>query len=547
MAAPSSVTVRHAAYGTLANGADVRLLAEPDDGGLSEEARAAIEKVFYMAWRAERRRSAPYFVFVPLDYRPDGGAAHWGLIRISHLGRGSMGAVIVAWAAILSVEDLDAIDWATHRLLQTAFPSAHLPETGDRLPARLCRLAPAESSAEALTDYVEAFDRAAYRMWPDQERFNRSQIAVEAPGEAYLSPLSPEGALFGLWERVGRWRADVSYCTWSGLASEGSGPPRRDFDLLLGKAGRDPLGPEAIPIGATANGEGLSEPTVAWHSLREYRTGVVPAGKVKAATEADVAEVVRGMLQSLRPSLELGQTSALSRFFDYALKPNAPSVLRLALPRLLEGAVASVPARTGAELIRLYVENVLPRLRASRLEADPAYTPARLAVEHGALHALSKDAIAALTPVYLVAPSAQPDLLAPFLTALAGAPPREVDWTAFIDVTLRSTDVEPGRLRQALARLAGLAWRAPDHRDAALEVVAQAAAVDVRDALPIVSAARAQDRREVFAAVCRRRARGAAERAWRRRDASALAREATVLLQLHRRGRELLQSAEARS
>ena len=515
------VPVTLAAFGTLSNGSDVRLLASPDDGSLSSEARAAIESLFYKAWRGSRRRMSPYFAFLPLDHDAAGQAANWGLMRVSHLGSASMGAVVVVWVAIISTQALDAIGWQTHRLWSSALPEPRLPEPGELTSRRVCELGAAWS--ESLDPYLEDFERAAFALCGDAgpPRQVSARVLIEPPVHAQQQPLTPEGALFGIWSQLGHWCADLSYCTW-GEIDDGSTGDGTAFNILVGPSAAKDLGRRLIPLGAADEGAGLAEPSPGWLMVRQMETGISSARELLELREDQAVELAGELFDWARESLVQGTYSPLERLLEASLRPEGSAagdsrMLRGSLPRVLRHALGQLPEPTKSGILEYYIRSLLPRLKASPSDPNPAHTVARLALDHRAVVSLSSESLAALGPALFDMPPGEHDLLQRLLAAVRLTPPDKVNWTGLLSLALSDRATDPERLDEALVDLIAGGWGFSEHRPAAEEGLAQF--VDDKDpvaALAIVGAAAAESRRGLFAAIAARRVKARPSRG--RRD-----------------------------
>jgi hypothetical protein len=505
------ITVRLAAFGTLSNGSDVRLLAEPSDDSLSVEAKGTIETFFYSAWRGVARQSSEsYFAFLQLDSRD------WGLIRVDRLGRATTGDVIVAWVALIDTEQLDAIQWATHRLFETALPSpTYLPQPNTRLDPLVAALS--QGGSEALEVYNEAFDRVACRFWDDKGAFvpGRAQIGVEPPTEGGAMPLTPEGVLFGLWDRLGKWRADIAYCTWCGI--EEFADQQLVLRLLIGRSGIDALGAEAVRVGATIDGEDLEPPSESWVQIRKLETGVISAQAAREKTEQDVAAMAVALWRRMYETTRIGDFEPWAEFaqLTVAVRPNASpaaeglSLIRPALPRLLEIALSELDPDLGVKAVEYYVAALLPLLAPTSDDPNPAHEVARLAIEADLVHRLSTPTIMALAPVLFDMAEGEHDLLEPLLKRLRTQRPSVVNWGGFLAAMRVPRATEEERRTDVVQTLAVGASRSPAHHDDALEQIAQI--VDgggIRAGLRLVGAAPPEDRPGLFVAVSGNRRSG---------------------------------------
>lgn len=505
------VPVKLAAFGTLSNGSDVRLLASPRDNSLSSEARGVIESFFYKAWRGSRRRTAPYFAFLPLDHGPSGEATHWGLMRVSHLGAASMGAMVVVWVAVIATSDLDRIGWQTHRLWSSALPEPRLPEPGERMAERVCELGPAWSVG--LDAYLEGFERAAFALCDDAgpPRRPMAHILVDPPADAQQQPLTHEGALFGVWSQLGHWCADLSYCTWGEIDDDGSMADPADFNVLVGPSASRDAGRRTVRLGGSDEADDAPDPSAAWLMVRQMETGISSAGELLDLREDQAAELARDLFLWARETFRQGIYSPLARLVDSALAPQEPSpghsrMLLGAIPRILEHALAQLDdaARTG--FLEFYLQTVLPRLKPTPSDPNPAHTVARIALERRAIHRVSDQGLEQLGPALFDMPPGDHDLLEPLLAALRSVPPAEVNWSGLLGVALSDRATDPDRLGDVLVDLIAGAWNTGPHHAAAEEGLAQF--IDdkgVAAALAIVGAAPEKARRSLFAAIAARR------------------------------------------
>ncbi|MBN8553063.1 MAG: hypothetical protein J0L52_09245 [Caulobacterales bacterium] len=508
--------VRLAAFGTLSNGSDVRLLASPRDEPLSSEARAAIEQFFYKAWRGSRRRTAPYFAFLPLDHDAAGQAAHWGLMRVTHLGIASMGAVIVLWVAVIATDDLDRIGWQTHRLWSTALPEARLPEVGEQTSPRTLGLGPSWNTS--LDPYLEGFERAAYALSEDAAapRARLADLVLEAPASDDQQPLTPEGALFGVWSQLGHWCADLSYCTWGDIdsaePSKNEGPT---IDVRVGRS--DPVGPGRVEIrlGRTPEAETLPEPSPSWLIVRQMQTGIRPVTEVLDELDEQADEVATTLFRSFEAAFQQSIFSPLDQLRDFATDGDQPTpgqqrVFQGFLPKVLDVALGRLtgPARLG--ILDYYLQSVLPRMDAAMAGVNPAHAVARLAINHGVIHQLSDNQLATLAPALFDMPPGEHDLLDPLIDAIRAAPPTDVNWSGLLFLALSDSEraTSQDRLDEVLVEWTAGAWSFPAHREVAEEGLAQF--IDRNgpvSALAIIGAAPRHARRSLFAAIAARRAR----------------------------------------
>lgn len=518
----AAVPVRLAAFGTLSNGSDVRLLATPKDDSLSSEARASIESFFYKAWRGSRRRTAPYFAFTPLDHDASGEPAHWGLMRVSHLGAASMGAVVVVWAAIIATRDLDQIGWQTHRLWSSALPEPRLPEPGERTSAIMCELGPAWNVG--LDPYLEDFERAAFALCRDAgpPRQTSARMFVDPPAMAQQQPLTHEGALFGVWSQLGHWCADLSYCTWGEIEDDGPSSDGAVFNVLVGPSASPDGARVEVRLGGEAQNGALPEPTAAWLMVRQMETGISSAGDLLDLRDDQAAELARDLFVWARESFRQKTFSPLERLLETALNPQEASIgqsrmLFGAIPRVLQNAIGQLeePARTA--IMEFYLQTLLPRLKPTLSDPNPAHTAARIAVEGRIVHRLSDSGLESLGPVLFDMPMGEHDLLEPLLAALRSAPPQEVNWTGLLSLALSDRATDPDRLDEVLVDLIAGGWAADRHRPAAREGLAQF--IDDKGttaALAIIGAAKPEVRRNLFSAIAARRPKSRPSRS--RRD-----------------------------
>lgn len=506
----SAAKVRLAAFGTLSNGSDVRLLASPSDDSLSIEAKGVIETFFYSSWKGVAQQSSgSYFAFLQLDSRD------WGLIRIDQLGRATTGDVIVAWIALIDVEQLDAIQWATHRLFATAFPSpTYLPPPNTRLDPYVAAVS--EDRTEALEVYNEAFDRIAFQFWNNRGEFDRNsgQIAIDAPTEGGAAPLTPEGALFGVWDRLGKWRADISYCTWSGI---------QDFmdktlllRLLIGRASIDSISADAVRIGATRDGDDLEPPSVAWNQIRQLQTGITSAESHRERTEHDVAAMGTNLWRTMEDATRHGDFNEWTLLAELCTAAEQGiqadknfSLIRPALPNVLEIALKELEPRLGAALIEHYISGLFPVLLPTLDDPNPTHRIAKLAIEADLVHRLSTSAILALAPVLFDMAEGEHDLLDSLVNRLKAQRPEAVNWSGFLTAMRapRATDEE--RRTHVVEALVVGASRSPTHVNDALEQIAQIIdAGGIRAGLRMVGGAPPADRPGLFQAVSRSRRSG---------------------------------------
>jgi hypothetical protein len=433
--------------GTLPNGSDLQPLAEPTDLRLDLDQRRALSAFTHAAWGACEARSARYFAFFPLD---EAGAL-WSLSRVSRLGRGARGWVLVAWSALIEREVLGELAWPAHRLLPTAFPEAHVPARGERFAPVKVALAPASDPA---TDaWRTAIDVVAASL-SGAAPCVALRLAGPTPD---APPLTAEGALFALWSRLGRRRAGLSFCTWGGVETAAYPPPDRPFNVVAVDAGiriqprpgrrehdlhaRAPRRPSlAAEVVSFLNGVDFP-PREA--SADPAADAVEVGAALFAARRTDIARDPAGAFESLTADLEgLDATFAPAREGLFELLALAAAAAAIGAPRAR--VVAAFEA--GAKSLIAETPQGARKVAAAALSAK-------------ALAFLSDDQWRRLAPALFGTPdprgaSASPGAIWPSaLHALARAPAREVNWETIVEVT------PPGQSAAPLLRLAAArAW-----------------------------------------------------------------------------------------
>lgn len=542
------LSVRLAAFGTLSNGSDVRLLASPGDGSLTNEAKAEIERFFYKVWRGSRRRKGTYFAFLPLDHHDSGDVAHWGLMRASHLGEASMGAVVVVWVALIAAADLDRIEWQTQRLWSSALPEPRLPETGEKTELRPCELGPAWPAG--LEPYLEDFESAAYALCdgPHRPSGGSVRLLLDVPTDDPSVALTPEGALFGVWNQLGRWSSDLSYCTWGGIDDEAPAEQGVGFRVLVGP-GTSTRPRRDVRVGWTHEDEAPPEPTQAWLRIRDLETGISAASSYRKLKAEETEAFALSLVDWAKGSLQQGTFSPLDRLLDSATGPDNQGRsldhgIIEAFPRVLANALAGVDASVRPALLEYYLTALLPRLEAHTSDPNPLYTAVRIGLDHHIVHQLSDPALEIVGQVLFDMPPGELDLLEPLLADVRAAPPDTVNWTGLLLVALSEPEADADRRDEALIDLVAGAWGRGEHAAAAQEGLAQY--IDRRDpvaALDVVGAAPPAAKRSLFAAVASRRLK---PRAGRSRFDPAPPRALVTALRLLATGTALEQDPRSR-
>jgi hypothetical protein len=323
------ITVRWAVNGTLPNGSDLQPLAGPADLRLDVEQQRALSAFTHAAWAACEGRDARYFAFFPLD---DFGAL-WSLSRVTRLERGARGWVLVAWHALIPRETLAGLDWAVHRLLPTAFPAPSVPARGETYAPVAVDLAPARTLAtDALRPAVDALKAALGRRPP--------RIVLRlAP------PLTAEAAVFALWSRLGKRRADLSFCTWAGIESAAWPPPDRPFNVVVAD-GDAPVQARPGRVEHILGAAPAARPSMAAEVL-SYLDGVdVPPREAPSADPAaDAAEVAEALVGAYGEALAREPQATYPRLCDdLAGLDETFAPARAVLPDVLARAAAEARA-----------------------------------------------------------------------------------------------------------------------------------------------------------------------------------------------------------
>jgi hypothetical protein len=412
---PRGIAVSLAAFGTLANGSDVRFLAEPDGMTLSAEAKSRIEAFFYAAWKALAERKSPYFAFFRLDETEGkpGAERLWGLARVCAMGRGAAGEILVVWVAILTEAQLDSIGWQTHRLLDTGFPSPiYLPEPGTRLRPHSAQLYMDDPAV--VTNYYCAIEWLIVRMVTG--KLSHIGILVERPAVSDIAPLSADGVLFGVLSRLGAERVEKSYCTWAGIERYGFPPSGDHFNIALDDSGTGGMGArtprELVSLGKDPMGGRNDFPSEAEDIARFTKTQL-PSLRGMPDQEPTPENIAAALAYFIRDDeLEQREEKRAPNSFemlskkmlrDVAWMPrNYDRVFAQAFPDFLRYTVDRLaPKRRlkAAEAVNCFVEFVLPRMELVPGTPDCRPQILKLAEEHGLLAILSKNSLQAISPL----------------------------------------------------------------------------------------------------------------------------------------------------
>jgi hypothetical protein len=433
-AAAAKVTVRWAVNGTMPNGSDLQPLAGPSDLRLDLDQERALNAFTHAAWSACEVREARYFAFFPLD---DGGDL-WSLSRVSRLGRGARGWVLVAWSALIARDALDAIAWPVHRLLPTAFPEAHVPTRGEQYAPVQVDLAPA--STPATDPWRPAMDALVAGLGRRPPR-----IALRiAP------PLTAEAAIFALWSRLGKRREELSFCTWSGIESGAYPPPDRPFHVVVADGDAEvqarPGRVERVLASAPGPRPSLAAEVVAYLDGVEFP----PRDALSVDPAADAAEVGARLFESFGEALAGDARATFARLAEELRALDASfAPARAGLFDLLALAATSAPqGPPRAQLIGDFQAGA-----AALVADDPLALPriAAAAVRADAVAFLAPDQWRSLAPALF-----EPALWPSVLRSLASAPPAPVAWGAILAVAPAGAAAAP-LLRLAAAR----AWDDP--------------------------------------------------------------------------------------
>ncbi len=389
----STLTVRLAAYGTLSNGSDVQLLAQPADLSLSTEAKRNLRAFFNAAWQAAARREAPYFAFMPLE---DG--EHWVLSRVDRMGRGAAGWVVVVWSALIAIEELGRIEWSSHRLLRNAFPAPNLPAVDTLYGPHPATLGAA--SALELDAYQRAFDWLLLDIGLFQGQ--RAAIRVEPPREPGLEPLTPEGALFGLWSRLGRSREELSYCTWAGLETADYPPRDLPFHAVFTEANavvQERPNRRQLTLGVSADGGRGQDLPRQFRILRAMEGAPSGDGDWAPASEHEAELAARALgedfFRRYRESIAAGDRSIFAAIAKAAAGlPDGP-ILRAGLYELLRSTLVETPKDQVSEILQTFIDGAWPYLGGPGAARNQTATAA---LQGGAWPCLSPAVLLALGP-----------------------------------------------------------------------------------------------------------------------------------------------------
>jgi hypothetical protein len=335
------------------------------------------------------------------------------------------------------------------------------------------------ASAPEVQAYDAAFDQIALALAPDANRTwaSRAAIQIDDPIEPGLEPLSAEGVLFGLWDRLGSWVNDTSYCTWAGLAEFGFPRPPIFFRLTLSEGAPPPDAGDRrlFRIGATAALPDLPTPREPWLLHRELyadvpMTRLQPQPEDTAVAGAEDVEEFAALAfqQNARAFVDSRRFGEFARIVGecrggYVLAPIG------VLARTVEALAPRDPA-AAAEAISCFVTDALPRMpQAVRSVAIDRL--ATLAVSFGLTARLAPPVVQSLAETLFAPNPAGPDLAPEIERALATARPADHDWRPLLAAVTAHDD---GRLGALRGRLIALAWAHPDGREAAREAMTNA-------------------------------------------------------------------------
>ncbi len=521
---PAALNLGLAAFGTLSNGSDVRLLATPEDVDLPSAARSAIERFFYSAWKGAATRRAPYFAFHRLTSETDQGPQLWGLSKASALGRGATGEVVVVWTAILDEDQLASIDWATHRLLASAFPdTVYLPAPETRTASHRAELLVGE--APQVSAYDAAFDRVAYQLTPEPGRRVddwRAVLSVRAPLDPSLDPLSPEGALFGLWDRLGRWRAGLSYCTWAEIEKFSDARPESRFALLLGESEAVPPaqpGRQTFVIGGAPEAGDLEAPPAWWLMHRQVSAGVAiePQARQAAATDddadADGAKLALALFEEMRAAPMKRAPFFLEKLaqeFSSNVRTAQRMVASTAL-NLLKLNLSRMSSAEAGDFIETYLPGAMPLMKVLGQEGEDAV--AQMVVDDGLMPHLSSDSLELLSAPLWGHGRKRVGMIAEMRAAVDAAEPGDGSWEPLLDMARAHARDGAGELDLCLRLI--VACRADERTAEAAKEALSALSIrpGFRALLPVLSgAAPSAVRRALFVDLCMLRPRPTARR-----------------------------------
>ena len=392
------------------------------------QARLADFALSLAGWAMLRR--SRFAAMLPLT--ADGSS--FALVRARHLGEGELGPVAVAHLLIVEAALLEAIDWASPRLLRL------LPEPEDAAfglepilisPARLAR-----SSARPI---------AAPRVgWGD--------VAVDVGDE------DPEVALCALVEGVDTAARRARLTGWAStslIAPAGDLDPARTFQLVTHASAESPAAFQATH--ELLSLKAVAEPSLAWKAWLKLaaiaerepaaaalRSAQWSQDKARLPAEDVMFEEIASACAELKPSAMVDLLRAVIR---HAGDGDAVSAaLRNGVSETFNALVAVADAQGAA----FYVRGLTAGADALALTALPGLghvmaRPAVAAWLGDIAHRLDLAEVVHLWAERLAADSA-------FADAMAGAGPTFLD--AVLDATLPSLgDGETGRLAGTLLRL----------------------------------------------------------------------------------------------
>jgi hypothetical protein len=511
--AETVLSIPLAAFGTLSNGSDVRMLARPSGFNISGEAEATIEQFFYAAWKAVAVRQQPYFAFFQLEFTAN---PLWGLTRVVRLGKGAAGDVLVTWTALLAENALDAIAWRTHRLLYSAFPHPlDLPRPHSILPLHRAPLL--IGSTGAVDQFVPAFDWLLYRS-DFLEKGVRIAVSIERPAESGIAKLSTQGVLFGIWERMGRAREQKSYSSWAGIESYGFPPKDQPFHIVLTENGVGSIPARAnrtvYSLGADPSGGEAASPPLAWQARRYLRTHVQPfdIDQIQIPIHEPTEDEISVMAVEL--SNVAGSAIVRDHKFDKYRALATPlltgefrqhqlgATLAKAIPRFLDSTVKAIARNNrlmAARALDIYLADTVPLLQATKFAGDCASVAARTAVESACLPFLAPGSIETLAPALLAQPKGSIDTITKLLPSAEAC---DVNWAAWLEFLACWMNSPQAAADEEFDAVVGGAWSVPEHRAAARHGIgAIVKRFGFRRALRLFDFVPAQDAAELFIAI----------------------------------------------
>ena len=411
-----------AVFGTLSNGSDAQLLATPRGMTLSSAVRTSLSDFFFAAWKGATLTQRPYVAFFELE--PGG---FWGLCQVTHLGRTNVGDRMAVWTALLSRQTLDDLDWASHLLIGQVFPdSILLPEPETRMALATVR------PMATIPIHVIQYSRAFMPVLRESDNFSKpTHLIVRPPDENGVTGLTAEGALVGVWDRLGKLRRQprpLSWCTWAGLPARGF-QPARGFDLVLSNesdAIRTTDKWTTLEIGRTREGEARDRTHGTWWFRQASRSGV----GIDDALGQLIVDAAEGNLDPEFVDILRTNGEAFHRLQGWPEAWSSPAVLNIFL-EILARDLEVIPKEHHPNDIDEFFQSVHTRA-AKALRASQDAPIADLALKKSVFLKLPNETQRALLPLIFLLDEAAKERRRTVMAELEVIDPTVVDWEPWL-------------------------------------------------------------------------------------------------------------------